>query len=80
MTQLWDLFLILCVIVFGLVGIWVSLIVITKRNFFTQQRYSIYRNFLSLPVIVNYWILKLIYLVGGIIVTLLGIMLAFRDL
>lgn len=51
----------------------------TQYRFFQKDTFEIFRDITPLPSIVNYWFLKLLFILGGVFLTVFTVMGAFLQ-
>lgn len=60
------------IILIGLFPLYIGFFLFRKKVFLETDKFSVFRDILPLPVIVNFWIFKILMLFGGLLIIFLG--------
>lgn len=74
-----DVIAAIVVLFIGLAISCIGLFILRKDEFINTEKFSVFKNMLFLPPRINYWILKIFVVTGGILTCLIGFYLIYRD-
>lgn len=57
----------------------IGFFVVRKKAFIETEKFTAFKNMLFLPLIVNYWIVKIILIVGGLFLVFFMIYLMIQE-
>lgn len=67
------------VLFIGLAILCIGLFILRKDDFINTEKFSVFKNIFFLPPRINYWILKIFVVTGGVFTCLIGFYLIYRD-
>jgi hypothetical protein len=68
-----EIIIAMLIIFFGIACICLGFYM-TKYRFFKKETFEIFRDITPLPSVVNYWLLKLLFILGGVFLTVFTVM------